>query len=223
VPLTGGTPTKLLGGQTGGPTYVAVDATNVYFTSSAGNVKKVPLDGGASTKLASSKSPFNVVANASDVFWFDPSGNSATVDTGDVMSVPIAGGTATTIASAQTPTGIAVDAQYVYWTNGGNGLANPGTLMKAPVGGGAPTTLSTRTTGAPVAIILDASTSTLYWAESSSSLGTVASQIMKMPVAGGTPTCIATTGLLVMGLALDGTSVYWSDESHGNVDKLTPK
>jgi hypothetical protein len=48
------------------------------------------------------------------------------------------------------------------------------------------------------------------------------SSLMKVPLSGGAPTTIASQAD-VRGLAVDATSVYWTDGTKGTVMRLTPK
>ena len=59
----------------------------------------------------------------------------------------------------------------------------------------------------------------VYWADSTA--------VWKMPLSGGTPVpLVSATTLRPWNIAVDSTSVYWTDyefQNPGTVDKLTPK
>jgi predicted heme/steroid binding protein len=77
------------------PSYIALDATSVYWTNyNDGTVMKALLGGGAATKLASGQSgPAGIAVDGTSVYWVNQ-GSYKGVD-GAVMSVPLAGGTPT--------------------------------------------------------------------------------------------------------------------------------
>lgn len=171
------------------PHGIAIDSTYVYWTESvAGNVKRVPIAGGATTTLATGlATPFNIVVDATSAYF--------TNGDGTVMKVPIGGGSTTTLATGQSnPFGIAIDSTSVYWTN-----AAGGTVMKAPLGGGAATTLAS-SQGTPYGIAVDATS--VYWA---------AGSVRKTPVGGGAITTIG--GGSAVYVAVDATDVYWTDNA----------
>jgi hypothetical protein len=80
VPTGGGTPATLVSGYA--PQNIAVDATNVYWTSGT-TVLKTPIGGGAMVILASGQnSSYGIAVDATSVYWT----NNAT--TGTVMTTP---------------------------------------------------------------------------------------------------------------------------------------
>lgn len=61
---------------------VAVDATNVYWTSSGGEVNKAPIAGGIRIRLAYDPGEFlNIAVDATSVYWTNP-------NVGTVKKVP---------------------------------------------------------------------------------------------------------------------------------------
>jgi hypothetical protein len=121
ISATGGTPMTLAAGQAG-PAYIAVNATNVYWTNIQGNgtIMTVPLSGGTPTTLVTSSGDARLALDATNVFFTGGSMLNA------VLSEPLAGGTPTTLATGQSaPEGIAIDATSVYWVD-----TDVGALMK---------------------------------------------------------------------------------------------
>jgi hypothetical protein len=75
-PLAGGAVTTLASGQSA-PSYIAVDATNVYFTddASAGAVVRVPIAGGSPVTLVSGvMQPGAITLDATAIYYLTGSG-----------------------------------------------------------------------------------------------------------------------------------------------------
>lgn len=145
-----------------GPTFVALDSQNIYWTDqngTVGSVRQALLDGGNPQQLAPgdpATSP--LVVDTSAVYWAEPTN-------GLILSVPIGGGAVTTIAQQQTaPEGIAVDAHFVYWTEA---TQNGAVVKAAKTGAGGPQTLASGQ-GYPVPIAVDATY--VYWGNDDGSI-----------------------------------------------------
>jgi hypothetical protein len=118
VPASGGPVTILVPPD---PSYdvatLAVDCVNVYYTTTAGTLARIPVGGGTPTTLATGAgAALQLAVDADHVYFFGPDGLAA---------VPIGGGSVTTLAPGSSPAGIAVDAHDVYWTD-----TAAGTVMK---------------------------------------------------------------------------------------------
>ena len=213
---------------------LAVDASSVYWTNGYGTIRKVGLAGGTPTTIASGQDGATKIAvDATNVYWNDqlplrgPRDHTfhESPSPGAVMKMPIAGGNPTTLASNVSPFEIAVDAVSVYWAENdspGRRLPSSAQVMKVPIAGGAPTTLASGQ-DAPQDLVVDGSY--VYWtnipgpclAGSCGSSLPDTGTVMRVPVGGGTPSTIASQQPGPSGIAVDATSVYWTNNPGGTV------
>jgi len=162
APLGGGAPVTL-SSRPEGPDKIAVDAANVYWTTSL-FVKKVPLGGGTPTTLKSDTVhyPTAIAVDATNVYWTDINFGFAGVDR--VVKSSLDGSQVTALVSDQmNPSAIAVDSTSIYWTNGDEDTAvlpTTGTVVKMALSGGTPITLAIRQAN-PQAMAIDATS--IYW------------------------------------------------------------
>jgi len=126
VPSDGGLPVLLTPADAGGVVQIAVNATHVYWTSSAGTLMTVPIDGGVPVALVLGRTgTWGAVIDSANIYWteYRPDGIVASAPLTRIMSNPLFGGATTggaivTLASMQAgPFGIAIDDASVYWTN----------------------------------------------------------------------------------------------------------
>jgi len=237
VPLNGGTPITLaaLGGY---PMGLAVDATNVYLTTTTGCVfsstghlgyelMSIPVDGGTPTRLiselSSDASAHGVAIDNANIYWSYvelPAGiyhlsRTEPMLGGKILKLPLGGGTPTVLASGfSQPLSVVVDGTNVYFTD------NIGyTVMSVPIAGGLPTTLAKSTDGnEPFVIAVDANH--VYWTH-----GGQGAEIRRVPLGGGTPTIVASGLNYPNALVIDTTSIYWTEScsvcpGSGSVMKL---
>jgi hypothetical protein len=188
---------------------IAVDATNVYWTTSNGTaVLQVPVDGGTVTTLASLGQPVGELVAASGNVYFDADGA--------VLSIPAGGGTIVTLVSAGAYS-FAVDASNVYTFEGTS-------LVQTPLAGGPAITLAA---GVPQGGEIAVGTAAVYWAsQCSSSLhadagaeagadggsgggGPASPCVMQVPIGGGLVTTLVTGVNGVANLVAYGANVYW--------------
>ncbi|MFH2007580.1 MAG: kelch repeat-containing protein [bacterium] len=198
VPHGGGTPVAIAPGQSEAFGLVG-DGSYIYFTTSGvGDIKKVPVGGGAVTTMASlgySNYPLHIRLVGSDLYWDNP--NSGTIKT-----MPVSGGTPVDVTSGLGhPYGMAVDSTNAYWT-----CDTCGTVGKAPLSGGSPVILASGQTS-PYDVAVDATN--IYW--NTYTDGTV----MKLLLSGGTPTALASGYDWVGQIEVDSGQVYFAATTGG--------
>lgn len=144
------------------PTYVAVDATNVYFGDAKDHVVRlVPKTGGVVRTIASgTPNPWVVATDGTYVYWTD--NNSPSV----VGRTDIATGTASSIAANEPyPRGLALADGTVFWTNESANDAGPASIVTAQPDGGARTAIASGgVVGHPKDVAVDGAF--VYWADS---------------------------------------------------------
>jgi hypothetical protein len=225
IPVNGnGGQKTLLAGSLPSPGPIAIDGTNVYFTTTGGDaggsVMKVPLGGGAPTTLASGQAdPWGIVVDTSAIYWANTGTAAASYTDGSIMKLPLTSTTPVTLASQQSgPFYLAVDSANVYWTNSAQGTpGQPGQLMTAPIAGnGQPTVLVSNVVGGgPVAV----NATTVFWAAST---GATSSSIKQLALQVG-----ADAGTFVGNLSnpqaivLDSADMYFTDNDQVQKVPLT--
>jgi hypothetical protein len=163
--------------------------------------------------LAPAVAPQGVAVDATNVYWTDST-------TGQVATCAKSGcnGTPTFLVSNSAqlyPQSIVAEGGTVYYVT--YDFSNPGAVFGCGAGGcnNLPTTIAANQAG-PIALAADSSN--LYWT-------TQGGQVMQCALGGcsGNPTALATVaGLQPLGigaLAVDATSVYWSDS--GGIEKCS--
>jgi len=194
APLAGGNATLLASGVPN-PNGIAVDATDVYFTTDAG-LRKVPIAGGPLVVIDNQCCAKGVALDANNVYWCNDAA-------GTIYQTPKAGGAILTLTNVESaPVNLAVDATTVYWAN------YNGQVRSVPIGGGFVATVAA-IVNIPWGITVDANN--VYWtAEGENNVW----QAKK----GGFPPVLAASGQVSpTGIAVDATRIYWTNINGGSV------
>ncbi len=201
IPLGGGTPVTLQTSNGTILTALAVDATHVFHTedytvAADCSVVVVPKAGGTRVTLASGGAwnhPTGLAVNGGTVFW-------GVTTPGSILSVPVADGATTTLVSGVAPGALTADASNVYWVDA------TGAIMKVAQTGGAATTLAT----IPNAFAIAIDSTNVYV---STRPFNQPSTLYKIPIAGGPPVMLASAPSMVNAIAVDATSIYWTEST----------
>jgi hypothetical protein len=193
VGLSGGMPMALASVEC--PGAIAIDSTSLYWADyCAGLISKIELSGGTPVTLASGQygQIAGIAVDSTSVYW-------ANASTGTVMKVGVSGGPASQLASGYVPMSIAVDSTSVFWADDRAGI------LKVTLSGGTPVALTSKS-----AFGIAVDSTRVYLATGKA--------VMKVALSGGTPASVGSAGLTQY-VAVDSTSVYWTDEIAGTVMK----
>lgn len=204
---------------------ITYDANNVYWLNAGGNyaAENTPLmsaprrGGGTSIRLADSYAATSIAVDGTSVYW---------TQVNEIYKIPVGGGTQISFYSPGRSTlvhAITVDTSNIYWGEG------TGFIMKMPLGGGTPIVLASGQhfatnlfEGAVSNIVVDANN--VYWSSREGDRPGF-SAIRKVGINGGTPITLAevdNTDVFAprITIAVDTTSLYWTDTASGTVRKV---
>jgi hypothetical protein len=244
VPTSGGTPVTIASGQAD-PRFIAIDASNVYWTNNGGGeVMSAPIGGGNATTLATGQSaPTNIAVGTQGVFWLSGGNTVSWVVPGNTTIEPFMSG-------GLHYAGLALNGGYAYYSE----YAGPDYTIPQYANFTEFNFFGSSTT--PIdALAVDANY--VYFTTEA------ILSVYKAPLAGGMQTPLVqdtmaqarhaiavssgnvyftnadgeideyTTSNTVptlaegqgdsYGIAVDATSVYWSSPASGTIVKLTPK
>lgn len=170
---------------------VAVDQNYVYFTShgyTSGAVHRVPKSGGQDVVLATCRLAKGIAVDATNVYFEDVT---------SVNKVPIGGGSSVLLGSAQPAGyGIAADQGNVFWMDQAE-------VLEVPAAGGTESSIAPTNGGQALAV----HNGTVYF--------TTGDSIMRA-LGGSSQKTLASGQNYPIGIAADGTSVYWIDQVSGS-------
>ncbi|MDP9037610.1 MAG: hypothetical protein M3O50_22665 [Myxococcota bacterium] len=154
--------------------------------------------------LAKAVAPTRCATDGQNVYWLE-AGGAANVSGVSVQP----GGMIFNVAINQNnPSALRVDATNVYWSAGGS-------ILEAPKNGTSSMALAIALNqGAVQYIAVD--NNFVYWVSG----GTA---VVKTPIGGGAITTLVPAVSGGLGIAVDGTSVYWTETGSRSVRKVTPK
>lgn len=200
-------------------TDLATDGVAVYWDDGAfGDIWKVPVAGGPAELLSNGlengggAQPGPIRVSDGFVYWL----------AGDTIKrVPVGGGPVTMVVSGVVVADLAVRGSTVYFSDYSG---DKWTIKEIPGEGGTATTVTSFAYSLPRYLALD--DQNVYWLAPLAIGAQGESGVWRVPVGGGAKTRIAdVTSALYHpeSIAVDGTSVYWTDTAEGAVKKATPK
>jgi hypothetical protein len=177
-----------------GPSSIALDGTNVYWTTRSA-VRRMPKAGGTPTSLFSAQElPSDMIADDQNLYWANRTARR-------IMRGAKTGGQGTPIGDGFG--GLGQDAEFVYWLVDST-TTTPITVMRARKdGSGTPELLGSAPSLEPLAV----DGQFIYWPEAN-----MGRRVQRMPKAGGAATDIYTASAdrSVAVVRLDETSVYFA-------------
>jgi hypothetical protein len=207
VPIGGGAPTQVIGGQAA-PHGIASDGTTLFYgnqgaSSCVGTLMAIPVNGnGAAITIASAQcTPQDVVVDANNVYWTN-SGDGSVWKSDKAGLHPAALVTGNGPASAY----LAVDATNVYFTSSTSAV---GVVNRVPIAGGAVTAMTAvGTVTGPGHIAVD-SVNAYFGAKNTSA------EILSigLSAAGGTPAPVLSMLPAINGIKTDGVHVWYAEAS----------
>lgn len=206
------------------PDAIALDSANVFWIDSAdGTVNVVPKCGGAAQTLvmtatlgSSTLIPAGIAVAGGEVYFttqdpWNPDGND-----GAVWRVPVAGGTPSMLEDGlDRPGPIAVRGTSMFWIESWETPADDGQIVQAPLDGGDTTILASAQNG-PWSLALGETT--VVWT-TSGSFDSEGGTIFETAAGGGAIVDgIAVAQPMPVGVAVQGTNIYWVDRGDPNVN-----
>ncbi len=195
------------------PLSIAYASGLLVWVDPSGSILSAPLTGGPTTTVASGMPGiFSIATYNGRIYWRNDQ------PPGIVGSVQIDGGSPTTLwdGGPTYSTNMAAAFGNVYWTTTTSTAVTPDYIFRLPTSGGTPTVVASALGPSHVLYNVAADSVSVYAEDYGS--------IVKVGIGGGTPSAIAPTGIsdaiVVSGIAVDSSNVYWAESSEGVVMKV---
>jgi hypothetical protein len=193
-----------------GANEIAVDSTGVYWaTETAAQVMRCAPDGTALTTLHTdpNQTPQSVVLDDTSFYWVDETQDTGSIQTCPKTGCPDAGPRLVTEANLSYPFFMQVDSQHVFWADSFLGFARANKLD----GGGLRYIVTNP--NQPESLTLD-DASVFFGTDDT--VGRVAKTAAGTPDAsadaGAYATIFTANQIVVTGIAVDATNVYWTQD-----------
>lgn len=223
--------TSALGSSTLIPAGIAVQGSDVYFTTqdpwnpngNDGAVWKVPVTGGTPTSLVQSLDrPGPIVVTRASMVLIN-SWKTYSAD-GQILQAPLDGSSMTILASAQNgPLALALVSGTAVWTNSGYLDSELGSIVETPMGaGGAIVDGIAAGQNMPVGVAVEGTYVRNRVNQGDPNVNNSGS-VMRTPLdpkAAADPITLVSGGVL-QGIAVDAGNVYWTDSQSQSV-KMVP-
>jgi hypothetical protein len=175
------------------------DETDVYWTELGVGIFSTPVDGGEIRELVLDNNGWELVADATHLYWLEQGG-------GGVMRMAKGGGAVqvlTPLSSNSYFDMVALDETHVYWINGG---WPGGEIRRMIKDGTAPVEILSSGSGFFGLAVAGGTVYTME-AETADTIG----QLVKIPTTGGSKEIIATgvPGRWGVSIEVDGDQLYW--------------
>jgi hypothetical protein len=195
--------------------------TTLYYTTGT-EIMSVPLAGGAPTVLARTQRYAGaLVADDRALYWasYGTPFEDGVGHDGAISSMPLAGGPVTVLADhLDYPTALAIDDTSAYWSWTPSPLSSTppteGQLLSVPKSGGAPVVLA-KGLAYPRAVAVGGGSVVVA---SGSDPTVPGGQLMRVSLVNGATEVLVTSDRHVSGLAIDGTTVFFTESDSPTVD-----
>lgn len=175
------------------PNRLALDTDHVYWTSSDGEIRSLPLTGGTPNPFAAGQNdPWDIAVDGSGVYWTNSGSDT-------VVALPFGAGLPVLLAEAGNPLGITVHKGVVYYTDTYDKLSDKEHVTRVPLPGGPPEKVAST----PGAWMVAADDQHIYWTDPATGA------VWSGPALGGTATLLASV-LEPTDIEVDSDAVYVS-------------